>query len=84
MLAIVRPGLLRPAYLAVTAVSLPIGIVVSYVILAVVYFCIFTPIAFAFRLFGRDALHRRFDPDAKTYWTPRRPADDVRRYFRQF
>lgn len=76
--------LLLPFYWIVTAVTLPIGIVVSFVILAVLYFCVFTPIALVFRLIGRDSLHRRFDPEARSYWTPRRPAGDVRRYFRQF
>ena len=84
VLAIFRPKYLLPFYLAISAVSLPISIVVSFVILAVLYFGVFTPISLVFRLFGRDALHRRFDASAKTYWTPRRPVDDVRRYYRQF
>ena len=84
LLAIFRPKYLLPFYVVISAVSLPIGIVVSFAILAVLYFGIFTPIALAFRLLGRDALHRRFDASAKTYWTPRRPVDDVRRYYRQF
>lgn len=81
---ILRPTALLLIYRIVTAVSLPIGIVVSYAILAMLYFGIFTPISLAFRLLGRDALHRRFDASAKTYWAPRRPVGDVRRYFRQF
>ena len=84
LVAIATPGLLRPVYVVVTAVGLPIGIVVSFAILAAVYFVIFTPISLVFRLMGRDALKRRFDPDAETYWAPHRPAGDVRRYFRQF
>jgi hypothetical protein len=82
--AIFRPKYLLPFYLVITAVSLPIGIVVSFAILAVLYFGVFTPIALIFRLLGRDALHRRFDASAKTYWTLRQPVEDVRRYFRQF
>jgi hypothetical protein len=45
---------------------------------------VFTPIGLFFRLIGRDPLHRRFQPEADTYWVGRRPATDVRRYFRQF
>ena len=26
------------------------------------------PVAFALRLFGKDPMHRRPDPDASTYW----------------
>lgn len=84
LLAIFRPKYLLPVYIVITAVSLPIGIVVSFVILAVLYFGVFTPISLVFRLVGRDALDRRFDASAKTYWTPRRTVDDVRRYYRQF
>jgi len=84
LLAILRPKYLLPFYIAISAIGLPIGIVVSFVILAVLYFGVFTPISLVFRLIGRDVLHRRFDASAKTYWTPRRPVDDVRRYYRQF
>jgi len=83
-MAVLAPRVLRPIYVLITAVSLPIGIVVSFVLLAVVYFVVFTPIALVFRLTGRDALHRRFEPGARTYWTPRRPTGDVKRYYRQF
>ena len=82
--AIFRPKYLLPFYVVISTVSLPIGIVVSFAILAVLYFGVFTPIALIFRLLGRDVLHRRFDASAKTYWTPRQPVEDVRRYFRQF
>ena len=84
LLAIFRPKYLLPFYVVISAIGLPIGIVVSFVILAVLYFGVFTPIALIFRLLGRDALHRRFDASAKTYWTPRQPVEDVRRYYRQF
>lgn len=84
VLAFSAPGALRPVYLLLTALGLPIGFVMSYVILAVVYFGLFTPLALVFRLVGRDALCRKIDPNAATYWTPRRPAKDVKRYFRQF
>jgi len=78
------PRALRPLYVVLTAVGLPIGFVMSYVILGVVYFGLFTPIALIFRLIGRDALCRKFDRGASTYWRPRRATDDLRRYFRQF
>ena len=82
--ALAAPTLLRPVYLALTVVSLPIGLVLSHVILAVVYYGLFMPTGLIFRLIGRDALHRRFDPNVSSYWTPRPGATDVRRYFRQF
>jgi hypothetical protein len=78
------PRALLPAYWTLTAIGLPIGFVLSHVILAGVFYGVFTPVALVFRLIGRDALHRRFEPNARSYWVRRRPAGDVKRYFRQF
>ena len=78
------PAGLRPLYWALTAVGLPIGFVMSYVLLGAVYFGLFTPLALVFRLLGRDVLCRTLDRKAASYWTTRKPTDDARRYFRQF
>ena len=69
----VRPSLLKGLYLVLNAVAMPIGYVVSHVILFAIYFLIFTPIALVFRLIGRDALHRKIDRQAATYWLPMDP-----------
>ncbi len=84
VLALMAPRMLRPLYVGLIAVSLPIGYVVSHVLMAAVYFGVVTPIGLIFRLMGRDLLSRRWDPDAPSYWVRRQPAKDVRRYFRQF
>jgi hypothetical protein len=84
VLAVAAPSALRPFYRALTAVSLPIGYVVSRAIMALVYFGIVTPIALVFRLAGRDALARRRDPARRSYWEPRAAAGDIKRYYRQF
>jgi hypothetical protein len=84
VLASAAPAALRPVYVGLTIVTFPIGIVLSYVIMAVLFFGLFTPIGLVFRLIRRDALHRAFDPDAASYWVPRDGVRDVRRYFRQF
>ena len=62
----------------------PIGWVVSHLVLAAVYYLVVTPIGLAMRLTGRDPLSRRFEREAKTYWTARRRPTDTSRYFRQF
>jgi hypothetical protein len=84
LLSWVRPGALRPAYVAMVLVGLPIGLVLSYGILAVVFYGVLTPTGIVLRLLGRDALGRGFQGGAKSYWAPRRPVEDVGRYFRQF
>jgi hypothetical protein len=53
------------------------------VILASLFYGLFTPIAWLFRLMGRDVLRRR-RADAATYWKPKPQAPNVRSYLRQF
>jgi hypothetical protein len=84
VLRFVAPSALRPLYVALTAIALPIGFVLSHVLLAILFFGVFTPIGLVFRFIGHDPLHRRFDRDGTTYWVPREPEPDVKRYFRQF
>jgi len=74
----------RIIYLALALMTLPIGWIVSFILLAVFYFLIITPIGLCFRLAGRDPLHRKFDPTAKSYWHIRHPPDKIDRYFHQF
>ena len=78
------PPIRRPFVRLWTNVTYPIGWVLSHVILALVYYLVFTPIGLALRLFGRDAMERRLDPKASTYWKERPPAGDPARYFKQF
>ena len=74
----------RIIYLALVLVTLPIGWAVSFILLAVFYFLIITPIGLIFRLIGRDPLHRKFNQEAKSYWLERRYPDKLDRYFHQF
>ncbi len=78
------PPLRRPLYLGWMYVVFPIGWVVSHVVLAIVYYLVFTGTGLVMRLLGRDPLQRRFEPDAQTYWVEHRPGEDRARYFRQF
>ena len=83
-LGLVSPGLLRIVYLGMIYATLPIGIVVSYVILAATYYLVLTPIGLVLRLCGYDPMQRRFDREAKTYWVPREEEAKMDHVFRQF
>jgi len=50
-----------------------LGRIVSPLVLAVIFFGVFTPVGALMRLFGRDAMARRFAPERKTYWLERHP-----------
>jgi len=82
--SVISLRLTRGIYVALTAVTFPIGLVVSLILLAGFYFLLLAPLGLLFRLLGRDPLCRRFDPAAKSYWLARREPDSLDRYFHQF
>jgi len=78
------PAARRPIYLAWMYAFLPVGMVMSFLLLAAIYFLVFTPIGLVMRLVGRDRVPRQFDRQATTYWVKRPPARPPESYFRQF
>jgi hypothetical protein len=74
----------RPIYLGLSAVALPIGFVLSYLILGTLFYLIIAPIGLVLRLLGKDPLNRGFLRDAPSYWTDARPPRPRESYFRQF
>lgn len=78
------PRIRRFVYLGWIYAAYPIGFVMSHVAMAVIYYLVITPIGLVLRATGRDAMNRKFDPHAQTYWEPRRKRDDPGAYFRQF
>lgn len=78
------PATVRWLFITLTTITFPIGWVISRLVLALVYFGLITPLALVFRSLGRDALQRRFQPKADTYWQPCSRQQGTDRYFRQF
>jgi hypothetical protein len=56
--------------------------VVSPLILGLIYFGVFTPVALVMRAFGRDAMCRRFEPAQPSYWVRRDPPGPADNSFR--
>ena len=56
--SLISPAVTRILYIGLTLVAMPIGFVVSFILLAAFYFLLLTPVALVFRLIGRDALCR--------------------------
>ena len=84
LLGLTAPLALRPLFVGLTLVSLPIGFVVSHVIMFVVFYVVLTPVGLVFRLVGYDPLNRKLEPEARSYWVQRKLDQDTKRYFRQF
>ena len=78
------PAFMRIVYVAMAYAAFPIGFVVSYLILAITYYLMVTPIGLIMRLFGYDPMDAHFDRNADTYWCPREQDDGLDTYFRQF
>ena len=79
-----RPRFLRPLYVFFQIVSFPSAWLGSHLTLVVIYFGLFSSVALIFRLLGRDALQRRFDPQATSYWQVKRTTGGLRQYLKQF
>jgi hypothetical protein len=77
-----REGL-RLLYVGLSGATYPVGLVVSYTVLVLIYFGVFTPIGLVLRLCRYDPLRRKLDSRVPSYWLkrpgPPRPED----YFRQ-
>jgi hypothetical protein len=71
-------------YLGMILLTMPIGWVVSFILMAAFYFLLLAPLGLFFRLICRDPLYRKFDPTAKSYWMSRRPPKGLEQYFHQF
>jgi len=77
------PAFRRPLYLGWMYAAMPIGMAVSFLLLAVIYYFVFTPMGLLMRLVGHDPMCRRFDRARRSYWVARPKPDGVARYFRQ-
>jgi Saxitoxin biosynthesis operon protein SxtJ len=69
---------LKPAWLAApnrgwTRIGILLGRIVSPIALGILFYAILTPIGLLVRLFGKDPLRLKLDPDARTYWIERKP-----------
>jgi carbamoyltransferase len=82
-LGLLKPQAIRLIFVGATACTFPIGWAVSQVLLVILFYGVFTPVALVFKLIGRDALGRCPRPDLPTYWTPQPQVEDIRAYFHQ-
>ncbi|MDQ7821584.1 MAG: SxtJ family membrane protein [Candidatus Eremiobacteraeota bacterium] len=65
------PAVLAPVYRGWMAVAHAMGWLMTRLILALVFFLIFTPAGLIMRLLGADLLKLRFERSAETYWITR-------------
>jgi hypothetical protein len=68
------PGMLRVPNRLWMKLAFLIGKITNPIITALMFYLLFTPVAFICRLLGKDLLRLEFDNEAETYWIPRQPA----------
>jgi Na+/H+ antiporter NhaB len=71
LIGLVAPRILRAPARAWLALGALLNRTVSAVVLAIIYVVVITPTGVFRRVSGNDAMQRRFDPTASTYWTDR-------------
>ena len=71
--ALVRPTLLHGLNHLWMRLGLLLHRIVSPVVLAFLFYVVFTPFGFVMRLMGSDPMRRRIDPSAPSYWVLRDP-----------
>lgn len=84
LFSLVYPKANLPIYVGLALVAFPIGFVLSYIIMGFLFFVLITPVGLFFKLVGRDAMKRKFEPDAESYWDESRQDRDQDSYFKQF
>jgi hypothetical protein len=73
-----------PLYVGLSVLFFPLGMVVSHILLAALFFAVIGPISLLVRVSTKDPMRRSYDSAAPSYWNDvegPRPKDS---YFRQF
>ena len=83
-LSLVWPRGNWPLYVGLSLATFPIGFVLSYLVLGLLFYLIITPIGLILRLLGKDPLDRRILPEADSYWVESNAGRSPDAYFKQF
>ena len=73
VVAVALPRILHPLNVAWMHFGLLLSKIVSPIVLGAIFFVLFTPVGLLFRVIKRDALHRAFERDRRSYWIDRSP-----------
>ena len=81
LLGAILPNILRPVYIAWMSLAVVLGAIVTRILLTLFFFLVITPVGLVFKIIGRDALTRKIDRSATTYWIDKEyPITDRSRY----
>jgi len=77
--------LLRPLYIIWMSIAAVLGFIMSRIILSLIFYLVFSPVGIILRIFRKDLLDRKIEPDKESYWNMRkaenyRPEDSEKQY----
>ena len=84
LLGLVAPMALWPLHRVWMPVARGIARVLTWVLLTLAFYLVFTPFGIVMRILGKDPLHRKFPADAKTCWRPYRGREGLGHYKKQY
>ncbi len=83
--AFIIPVVLKPVHFLLASLLVIVRVLLTYFMLFVAFYLVFTPIGMIARIFGRDMLHERIDKSSTSYWIPKQhKAAKPEDYERQF
>ena len=83
VITIINPKILLPLNKLWMKFGVLLGMIISPIIMGIIFFGIFTPIAIIMRLAGRDELRLRFHKQ-KTHWINRKTLNKVDSFKKQY
>lgn len=84
IMSLISVSLVKPIYIVLVFVTIPIGWVISHLVLGLFYYGMITPVAIYFKLIGRDVMCRKYDKQCDSYWIEHEDPASVKRYKQQF
>ena len=75
---------IRPVYVIMSVIGMAIGMIVGPIVLGLMYYGMFTPLALWFRVVGRRSIEKKLDRQAATYWVDRKGPISPARYLRLY
>ncbi len=83
LLGLAIPRTIIPVYVALVALALPIGLALSFLLIPLIYYGVFTPIGLGLRLLGKDPMDRAMG-QSDSYWIKRKPTPAAAQYYKQY
>ena len=83
IIGLLAPRALYWPFILLTAAAFPIGWLMTQLVLALMFYCVLTPLAVIFRWRGRDALQLR-KRERSTLWVTRHEQTPPEKYLKQF